>query len=164
MDLDFISVHKNAAQRSHQYPAISTSRLVNNACEYISYRPIQIKQGKLTVQKCISELGICLKYGSVDFLFPVIWLHKVLTSALITQVYRQNRLHHRVWANDVKRGIDQRSHRFDVCQFDAKSTSVEGFLADASRPTSLANEKTQYAINIGQRILWCNSCHLKISV
>ena len=34
MDLDFVSVHKNAKKELGQYPAILTSRLVNNA--YIS--------------------------------------------------------------------------------------------------------------------------------
>ena len=31
MDLDFVSVHKNAKKELGQYPAILTSRLVNNA-------------------------------------------------------------------------------------------------------------------------------------
>ena len=31
MDLDFVSVHKNAKRELGQYPAILTSRLVNNA-------------------------------------------------------------------------------------------------------------------------------------
>ena len=31
MDLDFVSVHKNAKKELSQYPAILTSRLVNNA-------------------------------------------------------------------------------------------------------------------------------------
>ena len=30
MDLDFVSVHKNAKRELGQYPAILTSRLVNN--------------------------------------------------------------------------------------------------------------------------------------
>ena len=30
MDLDFVSVHKNAKRELDQYPAILTSRLVNN--------------------------------------------------------------------------------------------------------------------------------------
>ena len=53
MDRDFVSVHKNAKQNKKelgQYPAILTSPLVNNAYEYILYRPIQIWQGK-TAQK-----------------------------------------------------------------------------------------------------------------
>ena len=70
-------------------------------------------------------------------------VHKVITSALTTQVYRQNLLHRRVRANDIKRGIGQRSHCFDVCQFDAKSTSVYiRFVANACRFSSLANKKT----------------------
>ena len=32
----------------------------------------------------------------------------------------------------MKRGIGHRFHCIDVCQFDAKSTSVEGFVASAS--------------------------------
>ena len=44
-------VHKNAKKKElGQYPAILTSRLVNNAYEYILCRPIQFWQGK-TVQK-----------------------------------------------------------------------------------------------------------------
>ena len=50
----FVSVHKNAKKKKKielgQYPAILTSRLVNNAYEYILCRPVQIWQGK-TVQK-----------------------------------------------------------------------------------------------------------------
>ena len=51
-DRDFISVPKNAKKKKKlgQYPAILTERLVNNAYEYISSRPIQIWQRK-TVQK-----------------------------------------------------------------------------------------------------------------
>ena len=89
-----------------------------------------------------SEPGICLTYSSVDFLFLVIWLIRC-SSALMTQVNRQNLLHKRVWANDIKRGIGQRSHCFDVCRFDAKSTSIYiRFVTNACRSTSLANKKT----------------------
>ena len=53
-DREFVSVHKNAKKKKKkelgQYPAILTSRLVNNAYEYILCRPIQIWQGK-KVQK-----------------------------------------------------------------------------------------------------------------
>ena len=35
MDLDFVSVHKNAKTELGQYPAILTSRLVNNIYIYI---------------------------------------------------------------------------------------------------------------------------------
>ena len=57
MDRDFVLVHKNAKQKKKrkekeldQYPAILTSLLVNSKDEYITYRPIQIWQGK-TMQK-----------------------------------------------------------------------------------------------------------------
>ena len=45
-------VHKNVKKKKElgQYPAILTSRLINNAYEYILCRPIRIWQGK-TVQK-----------------------------------------------------------------------------------------------------------------
>ena len=36
MDLDFVSVHKNAKRELGQYPAILTSRLVNNI--YINHK------------------------------------------------------------------------------------------------------------------------------
>ena len=51
-DEDEVSVHKDANKKKElgQYPAILTSCLVNNAYEYILFRPIQIWQGK-TVQK-----------------------------------------------------------------------------------------------------------------
>ena len=46
-----------------------------------------------------------------------------------------------------------------------------GFVANVSQPTSLANKKTlinisepAISMNIGQRILWCNSCHFDISI
>ena len=54
-DRKFVSVHKNAKKKKKrkelgQYPAILTSRLVNNVYEYILCRPIQIWQEKI-VQK-----------------------------------------------------------------------------------------------------------------
>ena len=36
MDLDFVSVHKNAERELSQYPAILTSRLVNNIYKYFA--------------------------------------------------------------------------------------------------------------------------------
>ena len=40
MDLDFVSIHKNAKKELGQYPAILTSRLVNNAylCGFCAYQ------------------------------------------------------------------------------------------------------------------------------
>ena len=60
--------------------------------EHISCRPIQIWQGK-TVQKIHFRVRN-LSYVWVNGLpFPCNLVHKVLTSALITQIYRQNLLH-----------------------------------------------------------------------
>ena len=80
MNLYFVAVHNNVTKDFGQYPAILTSRLVNNAHEYTSCRPIQTWQGKAN-KNCTSEPGICLSL--VD---------KVWTSVLITQVYHQNLL------------------------------------------------------------------------
>ena len=97
MDRDKVSVHKDANKKKElgQYPAILTSCLVNNAYEYILFRPIQIWQGK-TVQKMhfrARNLSDVLVSGLP---FPCNAVHKVLTSALITQIYRQNLFHLRV--------------------------------------------------------------------
>ena len=106
-----------------QYPAILTSRLVNNAHEYILCRPVQIWQGK-TVQKMPFRAQNLSNVWVGGLPFPCNSVHEVLTSALMTEVYRQSLSHLRVWANDIKRAIGQRSHCFCVRQFDAKSTSV----------------------------------------
>ena len=42
MDLHFVSVHKNAKRELGQYPAILTSRLVNNIYIYIYYHSLGI--------------------------------------------------------------------------------------------------------------------------
>ena len=84
MDPNFVSVHKNATKELGQYPSILTSRLVSNAYQYISCRPIQIWQGR-TVQKIhfwVRNLSyVCLSGLS----FPCNLVHKLLTSVLITQ-------------------------------------------------------------------------------
>ena len=87
---------KTQKKKEHgQYPAILTSLLVNNAYKYILCRPVQIWQGK-TVQKMhfrarnISNV----KVGGLPF--PCNSVHEVLTSTLMTEVYRQNLLHLRV--------------------------------------------------------------------
>ena len=57
MDRDFVSVHKNAKKKElGQHPAILTSRLVNNAYEYIYTDPYNSSKGI----QYTSEPGICL--------------------------------------------------------------------------------------------------------
>ena len=46
MDLDFVSVHKNAKKELGQYPAILTSRLVNNAYILVSNNTEKKKKEK----------------------------------------------------------------------------------------------------------------------
>ena len=56
MDLDFVSVHKNATEELGQYPAILTSRLVNNAWIYFYVDPYKSGKGGST-EKLLSHLG-----------------------------------------------------------------------------------------------------------
>ena len=98
MDRDFVSVHKNAKEKKKehgQYPAILTSRLVNKVYEYIFCRPVQIWHGK-TVQKMPFQAQTLFNVQVGGLPFPCNSVHGVLTSALMTEVYRQNLLHLRV--------------------------------------------------------------------
>ena len=67
--------------------------------------------------------------------------------------------------------IGQLSNCFYVSQFDAKRTSVQAFVAmllnlclKQIKRSWLISVSLQYAMNIGLRILWCNSCHFNISM
>ena len=93
MDLDFVSVDENATKELSQYLVILTSHSVNIVYEYISCRPIKIWQGK-TVQEIVvlPSPEFVQRIGQWTS-FPCNLVHKVLTSALITQIYRQNLLH-----------------------------------------------------------------------
>ena len=123
LDWDFISLPKMQKKKKKlgQYPAILTSAwsiMHMNIFHADSYKSGKERQYK----KCTSEPRICRTWRSVDFLFLVIrfmkcWLQHWSHNYII-------KIFCRVWANKIKRAIDQHSHCFCVCQFDAKSTSV----------------------------------------
>ena len=77
-------------------------------------------------------------------------VHEVLTSALITSISSKSFALKSLSQWYKERYWSAFSH---VCQFDAKSTSVQVFVDNASRPTSLANKKT--LINISEPAI----CH-----
>ena len=55
MDLDFVSVHKNAKKELGQYPAILTSRLVNNAyiSRFVRFDPLELREYPATLRTAL---------------------------------------------------------------------------------------------------------------
>ena len=58
MDLDFVSVHKNAKRELDQYPAILTSRLVNNIY-------VELGQGLLKLSASHNEMKVEYFFGAI---------------------------------------------------------------------------------------------------
>jgi len=60
MDLDFVSVHKNAKIELGQYPAILTSRLVNNIYIYNTITSRVKSKSKLSLSRRLATADLCL--------------------------------------------------------------------------------------------------------
>ena len=75
MDLDFVSVHKNAKRELGQYPAILTSRLVNNIYIYIyicngnrtEWSPIRSVIIRLITKSDDRAAGVRFVYHEYDY-------------------------------------------------------------------------------------------------
>ena len=72
MDLDFVSVHKHARKKElGQYPAILTSRLVNNLSTFFGLRNLTVRPMHIDFSTDRRFPWICLTQSNSAVLFPI---------------------------------------------------------------------------------------------
>ena len=132
MDQDFVSIHKNAKKKKNSaniQPFWPHAWSIAHMNVFYS-DPYKSGKGR-QYKKCSSEPGI----WSVDFLFLIFgsWSVNFSTDHTSTSPKSAALKSLSQWYNE---SYWSAFSLFFVCQFDAKSTSVEGFLANASQPMS----------------------------